>query len=104
MEAFDVTDWFPSRNCPKCSGHGWLWSHELDEPVDYGDEVIIADDTKYTCDDECHKTQTADGDAWARERAIERLRKREVNLGYEILNRQDELAEVQRELADLQNT
>lgn len=45
--------WNNVADCPKCGGAGWVWWNELDEyhgPANEGG----ADDTKYTCDHECH--------------------------------------------------
>lgn len=38
--------------CPKCSGAGWLWGQELENP----DHDTFADTmTQYMCDHESHK-------------------------------------------------
>lgn len=44
--------WVPVKGCPKCDGVGWVWGHELDEY--HGEGSPMVDDTKYTCDHECH--------------------------------------------------
>lgn len=44
--------WRPKKDCPKCSGEGWLWAHELSQY--HGEGSPMTDDTRYSCDHHCH--------------------------------------------------
>jgi hypothetical protein len=49
-----MNKWGMNPWCPKCSGLGWVWWNELKCYYGPAKETGI-DDTRYTCDHECHE-------------------------------------------------